>query len=61
MITKVVNISKLHDPNQAKEDRAYWANQSALDRLNAVEFMRKQFYVEYPERLQRVFTIIKQK
>jgi len=58
MITKVVHKRALHEPRQESEDLSYWRNAPPEARLNAIEFLRKQFYGEYPERLQRVYTII---
>jgi len=60
MIAKVVKKIHLHDSDQQKKDREYWLSQSPESRLSAVEFMRKQFYAEYPERLYRVYRVIKQ-
>jgi hypothetical protein len=45
---------------QAEEDRAYWREQTALQRLDMVETLRKEagrFLYEYPARLRRVVTV----
>lgn len=59
MIVKKIHKKNLHSSNSSDID--YWMSQSPEIRLNAVEFMRKQFYVKSPERLQRVYSIIKRK
>lgn len=60
MIEKVVGKKKLHDAASG-EERAYWLSRTPVERVNAVEFLRKQYYGEYPEGLQRVYSIIKRK
>ena len=61
MIERVITKRSLHDGKADKRDLAYWLSQSLESRWNAVEFLRKHFYVEYPERLQRVYRVIKRK
>jgi hypothetical protein len=57
MIAKTIHKQALHTEIFNTHDRDFWLSQSSEDRLNAVEFLRKQLYGEYPERLQRVYTI----
>jgi hypothetical protein len=61
MIARVITKRILHDTEAGRGDLVYWLSQSPESRWNAVEFLRKQFYVEYPERLQRVYRVTKQK
>jgi hypothetical protein len=58
MIVKSVTSKNLHDCSQ-NSDKEYWLSKDPVERLNAVEFLRRQVYAEYPERLQRVYTITK--
>ncbi len=60
VMTKSVTVKKLHEKSKHR-DRDFWLSKDPVERLNAVEFLRKQFYAEYPERLQRVYTITKLK
>ena len=58
MIAKTVTIKNIKDKDS---DLQYWLSQSPEARLNAVGFLMKQYHAEYPERLQRVYRIIKLK
>ena len=57
MIMKIVRKKDLHDSTLDKSDIEFWLSKTPVERLNAVEFLRKQLYAEYPERLQRVYKI----
>jgi hypothetical protein len=59
MIQKVITIRNVKD-NLAKEDLAYWRSRPASERIDAVEFLRRQFYENSP-RLQRVARVIERK
>lgn len=61
MLKKAIVKRNLHDPESNSADLDYWRSRSIEDRLNAVEYLRKQFYGEYSDGLQRVYKIIKQK
>lgn len=43
------------------KEKKYWLTRPAVERFQALEQMRQNFYDNSPERLQRVFRIIKQK
>ena len=58
---RVTKKEKLHNRNVLASDLSYWMSRMPEERIAAVEFLRKQYYGEYPERLQRVITIIKRK
>lgn len=61
MIEKIVSRKTLHDITAPKSDYDYWMSKNSEEGLNAVEYLRKQFYVEYPGRLQRIYKITKLK
>ena len=55
---KVMETYKLgEEPNDLK----YWLTKSPVERLAALEFLRKQTYDSPTPRLQRVFRIVKMK
>ncbi len=51
----VFEVANLHDP----DDLDYWRDRSYLERIEAIEFMRKVMFGDdrISERLQRVFTV----
>ncbi len=53
---KVVKIVSLHDQTN---DYEYWITKTFSERIEAIEFLRKQFSINYDPtaRLQRVVTI----
>jgi len=53
-----VSMRPLHGVNASALDREHWLSRPAADRLEAVEFLRRQVYGDYPEGLQRVYRII---
>jgi hypothetical protein len=57
MICKVVKIKELN--KEKDSDLEYWLSKSAKDRVNAVDYLRKQ-YNGSTARLQRVVRIIQQ-
>jgi hypothetical protein len=59
MIEKVVSKRDLKDPSLAKEDVQFWLTKTPAERIEAVEFLRKQFHGSIP-RLQRVASTLKQ-
>lgn len=58
-MVKVVTKKNLHSDD--KDDKTYWLSKSPDERWQAVEILRRQYYGEYPQRLQRVYRIIKRK
>ena len=44
MIKKVVHVQRLNDPYvpSIRDDLAYWLEKSSQERLDAVEFLRRQ-------------------
>ncbi|MCD6123220.1 MAG: hypothetical protein J7K04_15390 [Spirochaetales bacterium] len=58
---RIVKKSKLHNRKIISDDLSYWLSRSPEERIETVEFLRKQYYGKYPERLQRIITITKQK
>ena len=57
MIKKVVKKRTLAESNQVKEDLEYWLSKSAEERIQAVDYLRKQSH-GHSERLQRVARVI---
>lgn len=50
--------------NNTQSDLEFWLSKSVLDRLQALESLRQQFFSythDSPPRLQRVYRIVKQK
>ena len=58
---KVVKIKSLKDKTSGKEDLAYWLSKTPEERIAAVEQLRKQYYGNYTQRLQRVIRVIQRK
>jgi hypothetical protein len=57
MIQKVVKIKELKDCNSAKDDLAFWLSKSPEERMDAVEYLRRQYHGN-TARLQRVAKVI---
>lgn len=59
MIKKVAKVQNLkdHNENSAKEDLNYWLQRTPEERLDAVEFLRRQFHGS-TTRLQRTARVI---
>ena len=55
---KTVNIYSM---GKEPKERDYWLSRPAVERFQALEQLRKTFYGDSSERLQRVYRIIKQK
>lgn len=58
MIEKVVHKYKLQDYDEVRANLEYWLSRPASERVDAVEFYRRQVYGSLP-RLQRVIRVIK--
>ncbi len=43
MFEKIIHTYSLNDPRQMEDNRAYWRDKSAEERLDAVEELRRQF------------------
>jgi len=59
MIKKTIKVVDLH--SKQNSDAAYWKSRPAEERINAVEFLRKQLYGPNTARLQIVLTVTKGK
>ncbi len=57
MIKKVIRKSSLNDHQSAKIDLLYWLSRPAAERVETVDYLRKQYYGS-TERLQRVARVI---
>jgi hypothetical protein len=57
------NIVQINPLKSSKSNANYWKNKSVTERLEALEMLRQQYAAETdsPQRLQRVYRIIKQK
>lgn len=55
---KVVAIRPLHDPDAAKRDREYWMSKTPAERVDAIEYLIRQFYGRNV-RLERVLRVVK--
>jgi hypothetical protein len=55
---KVVKIISLYDQSN---DFEFWKSKTVIERLEAIEFLRKQYSADYDpaSRLQRVLTVAK--
>lgn len=60
MIKKVVFKTGLHRKEVAAPDLQYWLGRSSVERLAAVDYLRKQFYGT-SARLQRVARVVERK
>jgi len=58
MIQKIVKKRDLRDFSEVKENLAYWLSRTPEERIQAVEYLRKQFYGS-TARLQRTARVIK--
>ena len=57
MIEKVVKILDLKKDSSIKEDLLYWLSKTPEERIEAIEFLRRQYHGS-SERLQRVSSIV---
>ena len=57
MIKKVVKVKNITDKSLILDDLKYWLSKSPEERIEAVEFLRRQFHGS-SERLQRVAKVI---
>jgi hypothetical protein len=57
MIKKVVTIKDMNDKQLVLDDLNYWLSRSPGERVEAVEYLRRQFHGS-SERLQRVARVI---
>jgi len=57
MIEKVVKIKNLNDENQIPDDLKYWLSKSPEERIEAVDYLRRQYHGS-SARLQRVARVI---
>ena len=57
MIAKVVKVKDLNDKKLILDDLKYWLSKSSIERVEAVDYLRKQFHGS-TERLQRVVRVI---
>ena len=61
----MINKPSIRVTNQQEsdlEDKLFWENKTALERLAAVEALRLEsgkFLYEYPKRLQRILTLVR--
>jgi hypothetical protein len=58
MIRKVVNKRDLRNFSSIKEDLSYWLSKTPEERVEAVDYLRKQYHGS-TERLQRSVRVIK--
>jgi hypothetical protein len=59
MIEKVVTKRRLDDSSSIKDDYSYWMAKSAEERVEAVEFLRRQYHGN-SIRLQRFARVVQQ-
>ena len=59
MIKKIVTRHTVKGNSSIKEDLAYWLRKTPEERVDAVEYLRRQLYGS-SERLQRTARVIKQ-
>ncbi len=57
MIKKVIKIKNVDDKNLILDDLKYWLSRSSKERIDAVEYLRRQYHGG-TERLQRVDRVI---
>jgi ribosome recycling factor len=57
MIQKIVKKRRLQEPAAAQEDLAYWLSKTPEQRVEAVDYLRAQYYGN-TTRLQRVACVI---
>jgi hypothetical protein len=57
----MIKTVKIYPMGEEPKESQYWLTRPADERFQALEQMRKNFYVNSSERLQRVYRIIKQK
>lgn len=54
-------IVKKYKLGEEPNDLKYWLTKTAVERLEALEYLRQQLYDSSTQRLQRVYSIVKQK
>jgi len=59
MVKKVVIKGTLDDPKMENTDLAYWLNKTTNERIEAVEFLRRQYHGN-TKRLQRITRVTEQ-
>ena len=57
MIQKIVTKRSLKDPSSIKDDLAYWLSRTPKERVEAVDYFRRQLHGS-SERLQRSVRVI---
>jgi len=57
MIQKIVRVKNLNDKDLISDDLKYWLSKSPEERVETVDWLRKQFHGN-SERLQRVVRVI---
>ena len=57
MIEKVVKKRNLRDSSSKQEELAYWLTKTPEERIEAVEYLRRQYYGN-SDRLQRVARVV---
>ena len=57
MIAKVIKVRELNDNALILDDLKYWLSKSPEERVEAVDYLRKQFHGN-SERLQRVVRVV---
>jgi hypothetical protein len=57
MIQKVIKIKNIDDKNLILDDLKYWLSKSSKERIDAVEYLRRQYHGS-TERLQRIARVI---
>ena len=58
MIARVVTIKRQSCFSEAKDNLAFWLKKTPRERIEAVEYLRRQFYGN-SARLQRIARIVK--
>jgi hypothetical protein len=59
MIRKTVQKHRLDKNFEIKQNLEYWLSRPPEERLAAVEFLRRQVYGNYSQRIQKVVRVIK--
>ena len=57
----MIKTVKMYQLGKEPKERKYWLSRPAVERFQALEQMRRNFYDSAPEGFQRVYRIIKQK
>ena len=56
----MIKTVKIYRMGEEPKDKKYWLTRPAVERFQALEKMRQNFYDDSPEGFQRVYRIIKQ-